>query len=176
MRIRDAKIDDAPSLAQVHVESWQIAYRGILPALYLANLSIERATEIWQGWIKRPEPGQFHLVSEKEEFGIVGFASGCPEKAMTSRNRGELTAIYLLPEYQKQRIGGALFQAVVGRFVMQGYSGMISWMLSENPAGPFYRKMGGVPAATKLEIVGGVEKELTAFGWTDFNSLIVGSL
>ena len=126
MKIRDAEIDNAPMLAHIHAKAWQIAYQGILPAEYLAKLSVERSLERWNGWIARPEPGQFHLVAEVEGKGVVGFASGCPERTKAPKNWGELTAIYLLPENQKQRIGSALFHAVVERFMTQGYSGMIS--------------------------------------------------
>jgi len=31
MNIRRAQVDDAPKLAQVHVDSWQVAYRSLVP-------------------------------------------------------------------------------------------------------------------------------------------------
>lgn len=42
--IRQAAVEDAQTIAEVHVHSWQWAYRGLLPDHYLEGLSIsERA-------------------------------------------------------------------------------------------------------------------------------------
>jgi len=41
MQIRNAQPNDAFEVAMVHVTSWQVAYRGILPAEYLEELRVE---------------------------------------------------------------------------------------------------------------------------------------
>ncbi len=169
MRIRDAQIGDADRLAEIHTRTWQSSYRDILSADYLASLRVENGAERWRGWILNPRPGQFHLVVESEDGGVVGFASGGPEMTQTRRNWGELTAMYILEEHQRRGIGRALLRAAAARMKNQGCVGMVSWMLSENPAGTFYRKMGGNPIDKKVEIIGGVEKELTAYGWMNLD-------
>ena len=40
MQIATATSEDCRAIAEVHVESWQRAYKGILPEQYLASLSV----------------------------------------------------------------------------------------------------------------------------------------
>ncbi len=55
--VRKAKIEDATGIAEVHVLTWQCAYRGQIPDSYLDGLSIEKRTEGWREQIKLPEEG-----------------------------------------------------------------------------------------------------------------------
>jgi GNAT superfamily N-acetyltransferase len=169
MRIRDAQPEDVYRLAEIHTRTWQSSYRGILGADYLASLCVEDAAQRWRGWILNPRPGQFHLVAESEGGGVVGFASGGPGMTQDRKKWGDLNAIYILEEHQRKGIGSALLRAAAARMKKQGCDGMVSWMLRENPAGTFYRKMGGIPVDKKVEVIGGVEKDLTAYGWMDLD-------
>ncbi len=38
MRVRPATIDDARSIAELHIRSWQWAYKGLIPDSYLESL------------------------------------------------------------------------------------------------------------------------------------------
>ena len=42
MIVRPAKPGDARDIAEIHVRTWQAAYPGLVPADYLAALSVER--------------------------------------------------------------------------------------------------------------------------------------
>jgi hypothetical protein len=53
--IRRATINDARAIAEVHVKSWQVAYRGLLPEDFLQNLSVERREEQWRRALQNPE-------------------------------------------------------------------------------------------------------------------------
>jgi len=60
MPIRAARFEDAQQIAEVHVASWQVAYRGILSDSLLDSLSVEAWTEQWQERLSRrrnDEPG-----------------------------------------------------------------------------------------------------------------------
>ena len=46
--LRLATIEDAEAIATIHVRTWQTAYEGIMPAQYLASLSIEERTNLWR--------------------------------------------------------------------------------------------------------------------------------
>ncbi|NJK75848.1 MAG: GNAT family N-acetyltransferase, partial [Microcoleus sp. SU_5_6] len=41
MIVRAATIDDTPAIARVNADTWRTAYRNIIPADFLANLSYE---------------------------------------------------------------------------------------------------------------------------------------
>ena len=49
IEIRAAQLNDAPSIAQVHIRSWKTAYRGIIDQDYLDNgLDLAVRTRRWQ--------------------------------------------------------------------------------------------------------------------------------
>ena len=48
MKIRPAVLQDAPSIAHVHVASWRATYPGIVPQSFLDSLDELQFTERWQ--------------------------------------------------------------------------------------------------------------------------------
>ena len=44
--IRLARVEDAPGITRVHINSWRTTYKGIVPDKVLANLSFERRLHI----------------------------------------------------------------------------------------------------------------------------------
>ena len=42
LTIRPAELDDAPAIAQVHVDTWRSNYAGMIPQAYLDSLKIKR--------------------------------------------------------------------------------------------------------------------------------------
>ncbi|MGH9765461.1 MAG: GNAT family N-acetyltransferase, partial [Blastocatellia bacterium] len=99
MTIRPAEPKDAYAIAVVHVKTWQHAYKGQLPDDYLASLSIEQRTEMWNKILAKQEKNSHCLVAETEGV-IVAWCSVGPnrDKDMAD-NTGELWGIYVLPEY-----------------------------------------------------------------------------
>ena len=72
MTIRMATVADAAQIAAVHVQSWQGAYRGLLPDDFLANLSLERRKTGWESMLS--DPANVVPVYELDSQ-IVGFVS-----------------------------------------------------------------------------------------------------
>jgi len=46
--VRTAVVADAPFIARVHVRSWQVGYRGIMPDEVLDAISLEQREERWR--------------------------------------------------------------------------------------------------------------------------------
>ena len=46
--VRDATVDDAHAIAEVHVASWRWAYRGQVPEAILDALSVEDREAMWR--------------------------------------------------------------------------------------------------------------------------------
>src|SRR5262245_52278504 len=151
--IRLAQESDAPAIAYVHVASWRSTYAGLMPADFLANLSVEARTNQWCTYIATPNRKTEFFVAEDANGQIIGFACGGPEREGHSIYKGELYAIYLLAEHQGKGIGRALMQSVVHHLLDQGIMTMLVWVLKGNPACKFYEAMGGVQVGSKpLEI------------------------
>jgi hypothetical protein len=67
MRVREASIEDAPTIAKVTVDTWETAYRGIIDDNYLNNLPYE---EREQGWRQFPFNNSFVYVAEVQTSGL----------------------------------------------------------------------------------------------------------
>lgn len=48
MNLYRAQVKDAPKLAQVHVDSWQVAYKGIVPDTFLQGFTYQKREEAFR--------------------------------------------------------------------------------------------------------------------------------
>ena len=173
MHIRLAQPSDAGGIARVHVDSWRSTYRGIVPDNYLAGLSYEQRENYWRSILThRSETPQWIYVAELDAGTIVGFACGGIEREQNPVYRGELYAIYLLADHQKQGIGRGLMQAVARSLVDAGTDSMLVWVLAENPSRAFYQSLGGQYVREKPITIGDVTLTEVAYGWRDLQSLM----
>jgi GNAT superfamily N-acetyltransferase len=172
--IRPALESDAPGIAHVHVASWRSTYAGLMPADFLANLSLESRENQWRSYIANPNRKSEFFVAEDMDGQIIGFACGGPEREGHPIYKGELYAIYLLAEHQGKGIGRALMQAVVQFLLTQDLTTMLVWVLAGNPACGFYEAMGGVHVGSKPLEIGGETLEELAYGWADIRPIITG--
>jgi hypothetical protein len=86
MQIIHASPEDARVVAQIHVDSWREAYKSILPAEYLASLSVQKRQTWWEKCIADGKPellvansGQT-LARACEAKGFKHAACGCSHK------------------------------------------------------------------------------------------------
>ncbi len=144
MLIRSALPEDALAVAEVHVRSWQAAYRDLLPREYLDRLRPEdRASRYDFGAIDPGKPST--LVAVREEV-VLGFVTVMPARDSDARGKGEVCALYVDPQWWDQGVGRALMQAGRARLGMLGFRDAILWVLAGNTrAGRFYAHDGWRP-------------------------------
>ena len=174
IRIREADPIDAGAIARVHVDTWRTAYAGILPAEFLAGLSYADRERMWKQDLTADRPATSMLVAETAEGEIVGFAYVAPEREGNRAYRGEIFAIYVLDECQRQGIGRLLFSAAARHFLKHGINSMLLWVLEDNhPAYRFYELMGGEYVKQKTITIGGTDLIEVAYGWKDITEIAV---
>ena len=152
---RNAHSNDARGIAEVHVRSWQAAYRGQVPDSYLEGLSVEKRELMWTEILKDQTRGV--LVAEHESR-IVGFSSFGPVRD-GEENRlltGEIYSIYVLEEFWNLGIGRTLMEDSLTALERDGLGSVKVWVLETNQiAIPFYEKFGfktdGLRKTEKLE-------------------------
>ena len=164
VRVRRATLVDVPGVAQVHVQSWQATYPGILPAAEIERHTLARRVAMWTRALSAPAAGMAMFIAVRANE-VQGFASTGPfrvEKPQAAepcsdegRADGELNALYLLPSAQRQGIGRRLFDAAAQDLRQAGFGAMRCWVLHGNPAVAFYENIGGVRAASKTFAVAG---------------------
>lgn len=126
--IRKAKVSDANSIAKVHVESWKTTYQGVLPDDTLSKLSVENQAKLWRTSLSDPKNQDIVYVAEETDGKIIGFASGGPNRDHLSKYKGEVSAIYLLLQYQKKGIGSRLMKAIVEELVKKNIKSLLVWV------------------------------------------------
>jgi GNAT superfamily N-acetyltransferase len=171
MQIREAQEIDIAAIATVHVASWRSTYRGLVPDDHLAALSVPDRERRWRETF--PTFGDPHciFVAEDPRLGIIGFADGGPSRDRVGGLAGELYAIYLLEQSQRQGVGRRLVGAVASRLLATGLNAMSVWVIENNPACGFYEAMGGVRIGNKAVVIGGATLAEVAYGWTDLQRL-----
>lgn len=172
MIIREAIAKDIPQIAQVHVDTSRIAYRGIFPDEVLANLSYEKREQGWhQVFNNSAQDGNFTYVAEERSGKIIGFANGGIEREGVAGYQGELYAIYILESHQQRGIGRELVRVVAARLNQMEFDSMLVWVLEDNPASNFYQKLGGKEVVRK-EIERARTKMIKiAYGWKNTSNL-----
>ena len=81
VELRAATPDDAQAIATVHVASWRVAFRGLLPDDVLDNLSASDRTRIWAErlTVAAPRTGILLVV---DGTAVLGFASTGPARGV----------------------------------------------------------------------------------------------
>lgn len=93
MLLRSAKPADADAVAGVHMRSWHVAHRGLLPDKYLDRLRPEdRAEQYTFGDLQPHQPAT--IVAIEREV-ICGFAPTGPSRHADRQRGGELYALYV---------------------------------------------------------------------------------
>jgi ribosomal protein S18 acetylase RimI-like enzyme len=158
MNVRPAAESDALGVARVHVFTWQVAYRGIVPDAYLEALSVGRRESVWRESILRGTPELWVADTGSE---IIGWAAFGPSRDMdAARNTGELEATYVMPSFWAKGIGRNLWLAARQRLVQHGFLTATLWVLKDNlRARGFYRAAGfSEDSVSEKEIVLGGQK------------------
>ncbi|MEV4010271.1 GNAT family N-acetyltransferase [Nonomuraea angiospora] len=145
MRIRQATSADARAIADVHVRSWQAAYRGLVPQDYLDDLDPAQRQPGWERRLAETAwPGRGVLVAEADGD-VVGFTSLLPTRDEDEDPAAvaEIATIYLTPETWGRGIGKALMTTALGTLTRAGYRQATLWVLDTNVrARRFYEAAG----------------------------------
>jgi ribosomal protein S18 acetylase RimI-like enzyme len=161
--IRPARADDARAIAEVHVRAWRAAYADVLPADFLAALSVEERSVQWRQAIAT---GQTHLLVAESSSPVapMGHTATAPASAGASHPAAmqaapasghgtllgwisfgpcrdkdsspadaEIWAFYADPTAWRRGVGRALWQAARPQLLAGGATRCSLWVLAANP-------------------------------------------
>jgi len=173
VQIRTALTTDSRALAQIQVDSYQTAYRGIFPDEILDSFSYTEQEQDWQDWMREKSSDQL-LVAETEIGEIIGYALARAGNTKLAPYDGEVMALHVRTDFQHRGIGRALFMESARGLQASGSLSLLVWVLELNhPAIRFYQRMGGKATGRQvleLEKDGDTLIEL-AYGWLDIGVL-----
>lgn len=165
IEIRPATESDIPAIANVLVDTWRSTFRGLLPSDFLDGMSHAHQSERHLRMFRKPE-AIYHVATDLQGH-IVGFASGGPTRHPDFPYQNELYAIYVLDSHQGSGVGTTLFRTLAGDLHRSGRTGLIVWVLINNPNRGFYERHGGTLIGRQPITLGSATIEEFAYGWDD---------
>lgn len=136
-----ASMADAKSIAKVHVDTWQAAYRDEIPQDVLMQFSITKRTQQWQEWLNNPESVVYVAEESAQVIGFVSLGPSREEDALP--NEAEIYGLYVHPNYWRRKVGGGLLKLAMQNAVELGYKSLALWVLKTNQqARTFYESHG----------------------------------
>lgn len=138
--IRRAAVGDAATVARIHVESWNVAYRGIMPDDVIARTDVAYRTTFWRERLADPKRPVFVV---EDDGAAVAFchmiASADPDDDPT--RVGQITALHVLPQLRGRGYGRALLDRALEEFRKLGLVEATLWVLEQNAkARAFYER------------------------------------
>ena len=151
MNVRRAIAADADAIAEVHVSTWRVAYRGQIPDTILDSLDVSLRAGFWRA-VLSANHGVFVALSEAR---VVGFCSLIPSRDEDANRStvAEIAALYVSPRHWRRGVARTLCSRATETAHAAGFSSMTLWVLSSNhPAISFYEAIGfAVDGASKSE-------------------------
>ncbi len=159
--IRRATVEDVDSICDLHLRSWQAFYRGLIPDGVLDDFA---ATQD-----ERRERRRLQIASDgstvttwvaMHRSRIVGFALTNPSRdADATPGTGEVSALYVLPEFAGRGAGRSLLARAVHDLAEQGFTRASLWVLDSNARARRFYEIAGWRAdgAAKTEVRPGGE-------------------
>lgn len=153
--IRNAEKADVRQIAEILVEDWQKAYRGIIDDAFLDSMNADQRYDIE---VKRYE--KYLVAADGNE--ILGYA--WLESTEEEPADCEVIALYVRYSKRNNGIGKLLMQHAVSFFRESGKKKMIIWCLKENlESRKFYETVGGKEYKTGSHNWGGKEYAMISY-------------
>ncbi len=153
VELRPVTLEMLPELCALHVLSWQVAYRGMVPDDYLAGLSVEQRLSRWQERFEQGSNAEYAIVADGRIVGLCISGASRDEGGEV----GEIHAFYLHPDEWGKGYAYPAMQLALDILRAQGYLVAELWVLEENArARRFYQKAGFAHDGTRKELtIGG---------------------
>ena len=156
MNIFRASPEDAYAIAKIHVDSWREAYRTILPAEYLAALSVEKRQAFWTQSIAEGRSELWLAKADGVTQAWINFGKSRDDDL--DATDAEIWALYVAPPFWSKGIGLQLLLKAKDCMRSQGFSSCSLWVLSENfRAVRFYEMVGfklGINSSKSMGLAG----------------------
>lgn len=142
MNFRQARAIDAPKLAQVHVDSWHAAYKGLVPDAFLRGFTYQRREEAFRLALESKSEETYLIEENDRAIGILTIGAS-RDADLDPRICGEIWGIYISPDYWRRGIGMKLIQEAERILQGRGFQKIVLWVLEGNTTAiSFYEAVG----------------------------------
>jgi ribosomal protein S18 acetylase RimI-like enzyme len=145
MKLRRATPADAAVVGRIHVESWNVAYRGIMPDDVIARTDLAYRTAFWQERLADPDWPIFLLEDDGADVAFCHMIA-TKDRDDDPTRVGHITSLHVIPARRGRGHGKTLMDHVLAEFLRRGYVEVTLWVLEENRAArAFYERYGFRP-------------------------------
>lgn len=138
IKLRKAVLSDAEQIAKIHVDSWEVAFEGLMPENYIKGYTLSARIKEWLETIRTN--AEFVVVAESYST-VVGFMSYRPHP--DAPETIELSKLYLCPTYYGKGTGSLFMQKLENVARDNGVRKIHLYVLNNNvTAIQFYMKHG----------------------------------
>jgi ribosomal protein S18 acetylase RimI-like enzyme len=151
VEVRRAVPEDAAPIAAVHVGTWQVAYRGLMPDAVLDGLSVAQRERMWRQALTAEESLAVYVAVE--DGPVVGFCAVAAPSRDHEADDGvaEISAVYVDPGVWRRGVGRALMDVALRDLRAGGWRWVTLWVLAQNrPAREFYAQFGFEPDGAEM--------------------------
>jgi ribosomal protein S18 acetylase RimI-like enzyme len=142
LNIRRAQVQDAPTLAKVHVDSWHVAYRGLIPDSFIQGFTYQRREEAFRKALAADSEETYLIEDNASAVGILTIGAS-RDSDLDAGRTGEIWGMYIVPDHWRHGIGTRLMQEAERMLQSGGYRDVVLWVLEGNAnARRFYEAMG----------------------------------
>ncbi len=149
VHVRLAVAADGDAIGEVEVETWRVAYAGLIPAETIAGFDAEPRKQMWRDGLAREHKAGTAVFVAEGDAGVVGFAwVGASRDEVGS---AELYAIYLHPASWGTGVGRALLERAEESMRESGFVDALLWVIDGNErAARFYEAAGWFQDGRKI--------------------------
>jgi ribosomal protein S18 acetylase RimI-like enzyme len=170
IEIRPAIVGDEEGIAHVHVKTWQESYKNIVSQDYLDAINLADKVNMWREVIAKTQDADKRVglcvaMNNDEIIGFISLSKSRKEGAVTEH--GEVTALYIDPDYQGKGVGKKLLDHGFTWLKEHGFANVMIRTLEMADSTKFYVKNKGILQADKITRQFGDGKEcyVVEFRW-----------
>ena len=162
--LREALNDDKVKVADIHVRSWRVGYRGVISDDVLNRLDAQERIPHYR--FEETGPGIPITLLAFEGDEVLGFVTFGRSSDPEIFGGGEILALYVDPDHWGMGVGRTLLSGATTALREMSFSEASLWVLNGNRrAERFYGANGWSPdGTTRRDVVWGVEVDVKRYG------------
>jgi len=173
--LRTATLDDAQRVAQLHAESWQRTYRGMMSDEFLDGNVVAERIETWRKRLSTDDPGRLVCLAEENAGTLIGFV--CLFRAQDPTWGSYIENLHVRYDGHRRGTGRALMRSAAQWLFRQDPADKVYlWVMEANTgARRFYERLGAANAGIGyLTDPAGGRAPNCRYVWSTLSPLLTG--